>query len=471
MKKYFVVLTLVLLFLGYSEGYSQKIYWTDGSSGKLQKHNIDGSGITTDVLTGLSSGYALAVDNDAGELYWTDFSAATIKKININSLTVTPILSSTDGLLSPRGIAIDGNNNRMFWADNSTKKIQRSTLTGTGVTDIVSTGLVSPGYVAYDPLNSKVYFADNGVGMKKIMRCNVDGSNLEDVATSLNQVWGISFNSLDNNIYWIDSGVDKIQKGNVSALPVTKADVVTGLTGNPRGLAINAAGLLIYWTDNSTQDISRATTSGASVTQLFSGIPYPQGVAINWDSALPVELVSFNSSIDKNSVKLNWTTSYELNNKGFSIERKSDAEFKEISFVNGFGNSNNNQSYTFNDVNLRTGKYSYRLKQIDLNGNYKYYALSNEVTIGAPQQFILSQNYPNPFNPVTNIEFELPKNSFVDLKVFDITGKEVSSLVNQSLNAGYYQFKFDASGLSSGSYFYKISAGNFTSMKKMIVVK
>lgn len=468
MKKYFV---LFLIFI-FSQTFAQKIYWTDGSTGKLQEHNIDGSGITTDILTsGIASGYALDVDLDADELYWTDFSAATIKKINLTSLVVTPILSSVDGIGGPRGIAIDANNNRMFWADNSTKKIQRSTLTGTAITDIISTGLVSPGYIAYDLYGGKLYFADNGVGMKKIMRCNFDGSNLEDVVTLLNQVWGIAFNYLDNNIYWIDSGIDKIQKGNVSTLPVAKVDVVTGLTGNPRGIVINAAGSLIYWTDNSSQDISRATTSGGSVTQLFSGIPYPQGVAINWDSSLPVELQSFNSSVYRNDVKLVWSTASELNNRGFSVERKSTGEFKEISFVNGMGTTGNAHTYSFEDGNLQTGNYSYRLKQMDYNGNFKYYELANEVTVGVPKQFSLLQNYPNPFNPVTSIEFEIPENSFVELKIFDIAGREVAQILSQSMSAGYYKYKFDAGSLSSGSYFYRIKANNFTGLKKMIVIK
>jgi len=467
MKK---VLILILLGL-FLSAQAQKIYWTDGSSGKIQKHNIDGSGTTTDIMTGIASGYALAVDFEADELYWTDFAASTIKKINLSSLSVTPILSNTEGIVSPRGIAIDGNNNRMFWADNSTKKIQRSTLTGTSITDIVSTGLVSPGYVAYDPAAQKVYFADNGIEMKKIMRCNIDGTSLEDVVTGLNQVWGIAFNSLDNNIYWIDAGIDKIQKGNVNTLPVTKTDVVTGLTGNPRGLVINAAGSLVYWTDIVTQDVTRATTSGASVTQLFTGIPYPQGIAISWDSSLPVELISFTSATDKNSVKLNWSTTYELNNKGFAVERKTNGEYKEIAFVNGVGTTNNSHSYTYEDKNLQSGNYSYRLKQIDFNGIYKYYNLSGDATVGVPKVFSLSQNYPNPFNPATSINFELPQNAFVNLKVFDVTGKEVSSIVNQNLQAGYYSFKFDASTLSSGSYFYKIDAGSFTSMKKMILIK
>lgn len=265
MKKYFII----FLLLAFTEAFSQKIYWTDGSSGKLQEHAIDGSGVTTDILTSIASGYALGINLSANELYWTDFSAATIKKIDLGTFVVTPILSSTDGLQGPRGIALDVGNSRMYWADNTAKKIQRSALNGGSVTTIISTGLVSPGYVAFDSASGKVYFADNGVGMKKIMRCNFDGSNLQDVATGLSQVWGIAFDAVDNNIYWIDSGIDKIQKGNVSTLPVTKTDVVTGITGNPRGLVIDASHSLIYWTDNATQDIKRATTGAQELLSLL----------------------------------------------------------------------------------------------------------------------------------------------------------------------------------------------------------
>lgn len=186
---------------------------------------------------------------------------------------------------------------------------------------------------------------------------------------------------------------------------------------------------------------------------------------------MPVELSSFTSSVSRNSVKLMWSTVMEDNNRGFSIERKSDGEYKEAGFVNGNGNSNNPINYSFEDRNLQTGNFSYRLKQIDYNGNFKYYDLANEVVIGIPTKFSLSQNYPNPFNPVTNIEFELPQNSFVQLKVFDVAGREVSAIVNQMLTAGYYKYNFDASGFSSGTYFYRINAGNFSDMKKMVIIK
>ena len=88
-----------------------------------------------------------------------------------------------------------------------------------------------------------------------------------------------------------------------------------------------------------------------------------------------------------------------------------------------------------------------------------------------PREFVLMQNYPNPFNPMTNFEIQMPKSGFVKLAVFDITGKEVAVLINQELNAGVYSVDFDASNLSSGTYFYRMGADNFSEIKKMVLVK
>ncbi len=88
-----------------------------------------------------------------------------------------------------------------------------------------------------------------------------------------------------------------------------------------------------------------------------------------------------------------------------------------------------------------------------------------------PKSFSLKQNYPNPFNPITNINFELPKNSKVKLAVYDALGRELSVLVNEELNAGTYNYKYDASNISSGVYFYRILAGDYNSVKRMVVLK
>ncbi|MEO8665473.1 MAG: T9SS type A sorting domain-containing protein, partial [Ignavibacteria bacterium] len=177
------------------------------------------------------------------------------------------------------------------------------------------------------------------------------------------------------------------------------------------------------------------------------------------DFALPVELASFTSDISSNNVKLNWSTVSEENNSGFDIERQlathSDV-WDKAGFVEGKGNSVTQTEYLFEDKNLNSGKYRYRLKQIDYNGNYKYYPLTGEVLIDTPDKFSLSQNYPNPFNPNTIINFQLPEMARVSLIVYDNTGREVAVLINETRQAGYYQKSFNGSSLSSGIYYYSL---------------
>jgi hypothetical protein len=88
-----------------------------------------------------------------------------------------------------------------------------------------------------------------------------------------------------------------------------------------------------------------------------------------------------------------------------------------------------------------------------------------------PKNYSLFQNYPNPFNPVTTIKFDIPKESYVKVSVFDILGNEVQTLINENLKAGEYKVTWDASKYSSGIYFYKLQSGDFTQTRKMLLVK
>jgi hypothetical protein len=219
---------------------------------------------------------------------------------------------------------------------------------------------------------------------------------------------------------------------------------------------------------NSTPVCSRTGISG------FSEFGIASNSADNMlDGVLPVTLSSLNSSVIGRNIKINWTTASEQNNAGFNVERTiaTGNTWEKIGFVNGHGTINTPTNYSFEDKNLQTGKYKYRLKQIDVNGNFEYFALNGEVEIGVPKKFDMSQNYPNPFNPVTKINFDLPENGLVNLRLYDMLGREVATLVNEVRTAGYYTVNFDASTLSSGIYFYRMNAGKFSSIKKMAIIK
>lgn len=194
---------------------------------------------------------------------------------------------------------------------------------------------------------------------------------------------------------------------------------------------------------------------------------------------LPVELSEFTASVKRNNVRLNWTTTSEINNAGFDIERtvSKKNEWQKVGFMEGHGTTNEENHYFFDDNKLSTAKYKYRLKQIDYNGNFEYFVLNNpsEVSIGSPDEFSVSQNYPNPSNPKSKIDYQIPFNGKVTLKIYDILGREVVSLIDEVKEAGYYTAEFDGTNLASGVYFYRIIAEgegkNFNKTLKMVLVK
>ena len=209
-------------------------------------------------------------------------------------------------------------------------------------------------------------------------------------------------------------------------------------------------------------------------------------LATSWGNVpLPVELSSFTAAAASGAVQLRWTTATEVGNYGFEVERESVNNeqstmnnWDKIGFVGGHGTSNSPHHYSFTDASAVTGRYSYRLKQIDRDGSFKYSSVV-ETTI-APNTMMLEQNYPNPFNPSTMISFSLSPNPSstgrgegvrVVLKVYDILGREVATLVDEERMPGKYNVLFDGSKLSAGVYIYTMHAGNFTASKKLLLLK
>jgi plastocyanin len=194
-------------------------------------------------------------------------------------------------------------------------------------------------------------------------------------------------------------------------------------------------------------------------------------------AVLPIELASFTAAIYEGKIKLLWSTVMEVNNSGFDIERKNSANnsWSKIGFVTGNGTTNKTQHYTFIDEAVNSGRYNYRLKQLDYNGNFEYFNLTEEISIGVPDKYFMSQNYPNPFNPITKIDYQLPYDGKVSLKIYDIMGREVAELFNGNQTAGNFTITFNAANIASGIYFYQIIAeGNgqtFTMTKRMILLK
>jgi len=193
---------------------------------------------------------------------------------------------------------------------------------------------------------------------------------------------------------------------------------------------------------------------------------------------LPVELTSFTAYPAVHGVELEWITASENGNYGFNVEarsldsrQESSTDWRQVGFVYGNGTSAISHHYSYEDAERGPGTYSYRLKQIDRDGKFKY-SPSVEVTVSSkPLTFNVAQNYPNPFNPSTTINFTLPIRSRVTLVVYNALGQKEAELVNGEKEAGSYNVTFDASGLPSGTYFYRLQTGSFSSVNKLELLK
>lgn len=281
-------------------------------------------------------------------------------------------------------------------------------------------------------------------------------------------------------------GYDMVSLQN-SAYIVYNVGNVSGFDNTIQGLLINSNGsnawgntvALSSLVSNKgrlqiVKDVSDAALAFWTDERISNGV---YGQKINTNGTLgnvivPVELSNFSASVLGRTVTLVWSTASETNNARFLLERKSTSgSWIRVADIQGAGTSTMPVEYKFTDENLALGKYNYRLIQQDFDGSEKIYPLLNEVIIDIPLQFELSQNYPNPFNPTTLIRYSIPTTGPTTLKVFNEAGEEVATLVDGLIAAGEYEVNFDATGLSSGIYFYTLTSGEFTQTKKLVLMQ
>lgn len=231
------------------------------------------------------------------------------------------------------------------------------------------------------------------------------------------------------------------------------------------------------------EEISLAPYSGQQIKLRFmlktdgsqqkDGI-YLDDIGIVGYSVVPVEMVSFSGAVSAGgNPVLSWKVASELNNKGFTIERRnSEGGWNASGFIEGRGTVTEPKEYSFEDFAGFTGETSvhYRLIQTDFDGTRTIFG-PLEVMNTLPSEFSLSQNHPNPFNPETVIRFSLPFAGHAKCVVYDMLGREVATLLNGIMPAGNHSLKFNATELPSGVYIFRLEAGKHTAAIKMVVNK
>jgi hypothetical protein len=200
------------------------------------------------------------------------------------------------------------------------------------------------------------------------------------------------------------------------------------------------------------------------------------------DEPLPVQISSFAGTyISANSVQLDWTTISEVNNYGFFVERRrvNQHTFVELpnSFIPGHGTTVIPHQYAYIDNSGNSETWCYRLRQVDLDGSVHY---TDEILVSTvtsvfdevPAEFSLYQNYPNPFNPSTIIRFNVEKSGPATLELFNVLGEQVETLFSGFAEAGrQYSATFDATHMTNGAYFYKLTSNGSSSLRKMVLLK
>ena len=207
-------------------------------------------------------------------------------------------------------------------------------------------------------------------------------------------------------------------------------------------------------------------------------------VSVTNNGPLPVELASLTAVACGREIALRWSTATEVNNYGFDVERTpvGQQSWSRIAFVSGNGTSNIVHSYFYADL-AASGECSYRLKQIDRDGTFRY-SKAVEAAVGlTPTSISFGQNYPNPFNPSTTIVYGIPSASRVTVKIYSLLGREIATLVNDVQGPGYYHVVWNGdetngTQVGSGVYFIRIIAEPadgksqpFTQTRKMTLMK
>jgi len=283
--------------------------------------------------------------------------------------------------------------------------------------------------------------------------------------------WTIT-NEGTETAYLVDPAVVAIEGGSTQVITsTTGAGGITTGTFDAEGDK-SSSGTSITAIATTSADNSEGTSRNFSIT--FSA---------QWDVPVAAELASFDGSITvEEEVALEWSVASQTNNLGWEIYRSLDNfNFERVGdLVPGDGTTDELKSYNFFDQNLPVGNMAYYyLRQVNLDGTA---ARSNTIevllsSIVLPTANLLNQNYPNPFNPETTLSFDLKDDAVVTLKIYDVTGQVVRTLFNgQAFSAGTYQMLWDAQNdngekVGSGVYMYQLKTGDYTSLKKMTLLR
>lgn len=438
--------------------------------------------------------YGLAM-NTSGTLFAATWGGGMFRSTN-NGLNWVQINNGISNSVM-FSVVVNPINNYVF-AGSSGSGIYRSTDNGNSWTT-VNNGLGGYNILALAVTANGYIFAGTYDG---VFRSTDNGENW--TATDITSGWGEGF-ATTNPVYNIFAGVHTMGVYRSSDFGNTFQLANNGLTQTSVFAIASTTFGYVYAGILGGGGIFRSTNNGDNWSQLSNGLTNGDVRAIavtnnghvfvgtfgagvfRSDQPIPVELTQFLAYYNSEKVTLKWQTASETNNLGFEILRsqtgtEETTEWETIGFIKGKGNSSEINNYSFDDKNLNSTRYWYRIKQIDLDGSYK---LTNKIYVDIPtvKVFSVSQNYPNPFNSGTKIRWQVSVAGKTSIRIFNTLGEEIAKVYEQENIPGFYDYSIDFNQidnhLSTGIYFYKIDfiknseneSKVFSELRKLIYLK
>lgn len=371
------------------------------------------------------------------KIFWTVPDANRIFRMDADSLAVTALLDSSDGLSNPRFITTDRMTQKIYWTNFESNTIQTADWNGSAVQVLLGppNGVVFPYGLAIDSENGKIYWTNWD---HSLHRANLDGSAAQTILTqSSSSVFvpaGITVDESDGKIYWVSRHNGTLRQANLNGGgAVTLLTTANGLS-LPMGLTINQQSGKLYWANEGVNNIQMADRNGTNSVIFRSpadGVAQPKGVYLD--------------NVD------NWL--YWANGNG-KIMRGSTAD-----------------NLTETLITLAPEDSPFGIAVLNFATN----SIANN-SLPLPTGFYLAPNFPNPFNPTTNIGFRITNVGFVELKIYDLQGREIAMLVNENLQPGNYETQWNGRNSAgsvavSGVYFLKMEVEGHMQIRKMVLVR
>lgn len=244
---------------------SQYIYWSDISTGKIERVKIDGSGRQV-IVSGLSAPQGVYVHHRNSHLYWVDRGTDKIQRSNLDGTNIINIITS--GLVNPKGLYIDEINDKIYWTDITLGTIKKSNLDGSGI-EIFASGLSEPEDINIDNYNNKIYWTEAGNPNDRVRRANLNGTNIEILITGLNNPGGIDLDLINGKMYFEESIGRKIRKANLNG---TSLETIHNTIGTSDGTRIDVINNKLYWTEIGPGALYKSDLNGNNKSIILSGL-------------------------------------------------------------------------------------------------------------------------------------------------------------------------------------------------------